>query len=177
MRASGINSLSRCTACLASFSALDDKIELNRRMNETLDAMARAIFKDWFVDFGPTRAKMEGCAPYLAPEIWTLFPNRLDDEGKPNEWGRLTLAELAAQSRGQIRTGPFGSQLHQADYLPVGTPVVMPANLNSGEIIEDGIARIGPSMVARLGDPCHERRGHSLRTTWRHRPKGIGRLR
>ena len=39
---------------------LDDKIALNRRMNETLEAMARAIFKDWFVDFGPTRAKAEG---------------------------------------------------------------------------------------------------------------------
>ncbi len=46
--------------------ALDDKIDLNRRMNETLEAMARAIFKDWFVDFGPTRAKMEGGAPYFA---------------------------------------------------------------------------------------------------------------
>ena len=66
--------------------ALDDKIDLNRRMNETLEAMARAIFKDWFVDFGPTRAKMEGGAPYLAPEIWALFPDRLDDEGKPEGW-------------------------------------------------------------------------------------------
>ena len=45
---------------------LDDKIELNRRMNETLEAMARALFKDWFVDFGPTRAKIEGRDPYLA---------------------------------------------------------------------------------------------------------------
>ena len=60
---------------------LDDKIELNRRMNETLEAMARAIFKDWFVDFGPTRAKAEGRAPYLAPELWDLFPDALDDEG------------------------------------------------------------------------------------------------
>ena len=47
-----------------------EKIELNRRMNATLEAMARAIFKDWFVDFGPTRAKAEGRAPYLAPELW-----------------------------------------------------------------------------------------------------------
>src|ERR1700730_4726703 len=59
--------------------ALDDKIELNRRMNETLEAMAGAIFKDWFVDFGPTRAKMDSRAPYLAPNIWALFPDRLDD--------------------------------------------------------------------------------------------------
>jgi type I restriction enzyme S subunit len=73
---------------------LDDKIELNRRMNETLEAMARAIFKDWFVDFGPTRAKMEGRAPYLAPDIWSLFPDRLDDEGKPEGWNQVPLAAL-----------------------------------------------------------------------------------
>ena len=70
---------------------LDDKIELNRRMNETLEAMARALFKDWFVDFGPTRAKMEGRAPYLAPDIWSLFPDRLDDEGKPENWTEAPL--------------------------------------------------------------------------------------
>ena len=56
---------------------LDDKIELNRRMNRTLEEMARAVFKDWFVDFGPTRAKMEGQAPYLPPELWDLFPDEL----------------------------------------------------------------------------------------------------
>ncbi|RCL04859.1 hypothetical protein BJI49_12070 [Acetobacter pasteurianus] len=65
---------------------LDDKIDLNRRTNETLEAMARALFRDWFVDFGPTRAKMAGEAPYLSPELWKLFPNRLDDEGKPEGW-------------------------------------------------------------------------------------------
>ena len=65
---------------------LDDKIELNRRMNETLEEMARAIFKDWFVDFGPTRAKMEGRDPHLAPEIWNLFPDKLDGERKPVGW-------------------------------------------------------------------------------------------
>ena len=65
---------------------LDDKIELNRRMNETLEAMARALFKDWFVDFGPTLAKIEGRDPYLAPEIWDLFPDKLDDGRKPEGW-------------------------------------------------------------------------------------------
>ena len=57
--------------------ALDDKIELNRGMNETLEAMARAIFQDWFVDFGPVRAKLADREPYLPPELWALFPNRL----------------------------------------------------------------------------------------------------
>lgn len=81
-------------------SAIDDKIELNRRMNETLEAMARVIFKDWFVDFGPTRAKMEGRAPYLAPDIWSLFPDRLDDEGKPEGWQQINLREAADVSSG-----------------------------------------------------------------------------
>ena len=65
---------------------LDDKIELNQRMSKTLEAMAQAIFKDWFVDFGPTRAKAEGRTPYLAPELWELFPDALDDEGRPVGW-------------------------------------------------------------------------------------------
>lgn len=68
-------------------------------MNETLEAMAQAIFKDWFVDFGPTRAKMEGRAPYLAPDIWSLFPDRLDDEGKPEGWGFFRLTDLAVHHK------------------------------------------------------------------------------
>lgn len=74
-------------------AALDDKIDCNRRMNETLEAMARAMFKDWFVDFGPTKAKMEGRAPHLAPEIWDLFPDRLDDDGKPEGWETIGIGE------------------------------------------------------------------------------------
>ena len=56
---------------------LDDKIEINRRMNQTLEEMARAIYNDWFVDFGPVRAKLEGREPYLLPELGDLFPDRL----------------------------------------------------------------------------------------------------
>jgi len=85
-------------AIAAILGALDDKIELNRRMNKTLEAMARAIFKDWFVDFGPTRAKMEGRAPYLAPEIWSLFPDHLDDEGKPEGWSVGFLSDIAVMN-------------------------------------------------------------------------------
>ena len=56
---------------------LDDKIELNRRMNETLEAMARALFKSWFVDFDPVRAKMEGRDTGLPKHIADLFPDRM----------------------------------------------------------------------------------------------------
>ena len=83
-------------------SALDDKIELNRRMNATLEGLARALFADWFVDFGPTRAKMALSAkgaknaqtkPYLAPEIWSLFPDRLDEDGVPEGWEKKPLGD------------------------------------------------------------------------------------
>jgi type I restriction enzyme, S subunit len=59
---------------------LDDKIELNRKMNETLEAMARAIFKSWFVDFDPVRAKAEGRKPYgMDAKTATLFPDSFRD--------------------------------------------------------------------------------------------------
>ncbi|MBD3814170.1 MAG: restriction endonuclease subunit S [Betaproteobacteria bacterium] len=75
---------------------LDDKIELNRRMNETLEAMARALFKSWFVDFDPVRAKMEGRDPGLPKHIADLFPARLVDSelGEiPEGWRHSTIGE------------------------------------------------------------------------------------
>jgi type I restriction enzyme, S subunit len=79
-------------AIASILGAIDGKIGLNLRMNETLEAMARAIFKDWFIDFGPTRAKMEARSQYLASEIWSLFSDRLDDdEEKPTKWELGTL--------------------------------------------------------------------------------------
>jgi len=74
---------------------LDDKIELNRRRNQTLEAMARALFKDWFVDFGPVRAKMEGSEPYLPADLWRLFPERLDDDGRPEGWEEVSAETVA----------------------------------------------------------------------------------
>jgi type I restriction enzyme S subunit len=58
---------------------LDDKIELNRRMNETLESMARALFKSWFVDFDPVRAKAAGRDPGLPKELAALFPDSFQD--------------------------------------------------------------------------------------------------
>ena len=86
--------LSEQHAIAATLGARDDKIELNRKMNATLEAMTRALFRDWFVDFGPTRAKMEGREPYLSPDIWALFPDRLDDEGKPEGWEEARLSDF-----------------------------------------------------------------------------------
>jgi type I restriction enzyme S subunit len=77
---------------------LDDKIELNRRMNETLEAMARALFKSWFVDFDPVRAKAEGRAPGLPQPLADFFPARLLDSelGEiPEGWGIKPVGDLA----------------------------------------------------------------------------------
>jgi type I restriction enzyme S subunit len=68
---------------------LDDKIELNRRMNETLESMAQALFKSWFVDFDPVRAKADGRDPGLPKPIADLFPDSFQDSelGEiPNRW-------------------------------------------------------------------------------------------
>ena len=87
---------------------LDDKIELNRRMNRTLEEMARAIFQDWFVDFGPTRAKKEGLDPYLPPELWDLFPEHIVDSelGEiPEGWEWKTVKDCFDLTMGQSPPG------------------------------------------------------------------------
>ena len=93
---------------------LDDKIELNRRMSETLEQMARALFKAWFVDFEPVRAKMEGrwrrgeSLPGLPAHLYDLFPDRLVDSelGEiPEGWGVGTVDEEFDLTMGQSPPG------------------------------------------------------------------------
>ena len=77
---------------------LDDKIELNRKTNETLEAMAKALFKSWFVDFDPVRAKAEGRPTGLPAEISDLFPDSFEDSelGEiPSGWKCSPLADRA----------------------------------------------------------------------------------
>jgi type I restriction enzyme S subunit len=108
-------------------ATLDDKIELNRQTNETLEALARALFKDWFVDFGPTRTKAEGGAPYLAPELWALFPDALDDEDKPVGWSFDRLGSHVKATKGLSYKGK--GLVDQGEGLPLH-------NLNS--VLEGG---------------------------------------
>jgi len=70
---------------------LDDKIELNRRMNQTLEAMARVLFKSWFVDFDPVRAKADGRDTGLPKPIADFFriPSRIRSSGRFRGDGRL----------------------------------------------------------------------------------------
>ena len=95
---------------------LDDKIELNRKMNETLEQMARALFKSWFIDFDPVRAKMEGRIPQgMDPETAALFPSRLVESELgivPEGWEVKKLGDIAELVYGKPlkaedrRTGP-----------------------------------------------------------------------
>ena len=139
---------------LAEFvSSLDDKIELNRRMNGTLETMARAIFKDWFVDFGPTRAKMEGGTPYLKPGIWALFPDRLDDEGKPEGWSASHVGSIC--------------EFNPPERIAAGIPapyLEMAALPTEGSIHSEPVPRVfsagtkfrdGDTLLARI-TPCLE---------------------
>ena len=83
---------------------IDDKIELNRRMNETLEEMARALFKSWFVDFDPVRAKMESRDTGLPPDLAALFPDRLVDSELgliPEGWEVRALGEVADVTGGR----------------------------------------------------------------------------
>jgi type I restriction enzyme, S subunit len=83
-------------ACI--LGAFDDKIELNRRMNRTLEGLARALFQSWFVDFDPVRAKAAGqTPPGLAPHVAKLFPDAFEDSelGKiPRGWRARSLPEV-----------------------------------------------------------------------------------
>jgi type I restriction enzyme S subunit len=82
---------------------LDDKIELNRKTNETLEAMAKALFKSWFVDFDPVRAKAEGRPTGLPAEISDLFPDSFEDSelGEiPSGWEVGGLEEFLVLQRG-----------------------------------------------------------------------------
>jgi type I restriction enzyme S subunit len=94
-------------AIAAILGSIDAKIDVSRRLNQTLEATARRIFNDWFVDYGPTRAKLDGAAPYLEKSLWELFPNELDGQGLPLGWRMTSLQEVLAtlETGGRPRGG------------------------------------------------------------------------
>ncbi len=98
--------LSEQRAIAQILGSLDDKIELNRRMNDTLEAMARALFQSWFVDFDPVRAKGEGRAWHLSAQLADLFPGSFESSelGEiPNGWNSGTLGDVADHPRRSVR--------------------------------------------------------------------------
>ncbi len=117
----------RAIACI--LGTLDDKIELNRRMNRTLEAMARAIFQSWFVDFDPVRAKATGQQPPgLKPEIAALFPDAFEE----SELGQIP---KGWKVESLDKTAHFLNGLALQKYPPTGEetlPVIKIAQLRSG---------------------------------------------
>jgi type I restriction enzyme S subunit len=136
---------------LGVLGPLNDKIELNLRMNKTLQATARAIFKDWFVDFGPTRAKMEGSAPYLNSDVWSLFADRLDGRGKPEGWIDTTIGQevdVVGGSTPSTKEPHFwGGDLAWAtpkDLSSLSTPVLLSTER---QITDAGLSQIGSGLL------------------------------
>jgi type I restriction enzyme S subunit len=136
---------------------LDDKIELNRRMSETLEAMARALFKSWFVDFDPVRAKAEGRDPGLPKPLADLFPSRLVDSelGEiPDGWEIKPIGELADVVGGST------PKTERPEYWEGGTHhwvtpkdlsgLSMPVLLDTERMITDaGLAQISSGLLPK----------------------------
>ncbi|MCY4003901.1 MAG: restriction endonuclease subunit S [Rhodospirillales bacterium] len=131
---------------------LDDQIDLNRRMNETLEAMARAVFRDWFVDFGPVRAKVEGREPYLSSPTWGLFPDAFEREGVPRgwEWSKIG-KEVRAVGGGTPSTkeGVYweGGDRHWAtpkDLARLSSPVLLETER---KITDSGVRKISSGLL------------------------------
>ena len=142
-------------ACI--LGALDDKIELNRRMNETLEAMARAIFKSWFVDFEPVRYKAAGQQPPgLAPHIADLFPDGFEESelGEiPQGWNIYHLTEVfEINPYRQLSKGNIAPYLDMASMPTQGHAPVSWIKREYGS----GMKFInGDTLVARI-TPCLE---------------------
>lgn len=102
--------------------ALDDKIELNRRMNETLEEIARALFKSWFVEFDPVRAKSEGRQPWgMDAQTAALFPSEFEDSelGEiPKGWRVSTVGDVATLERAGVNPASAPDEVFEHFSLP-----------------------------------------------------------
>ena len=157
--------LSEQRAIAHILGTLDDKIELNTRMNETLEAMARALFKSWFVDFDPVRAKMEGRDTGLPQHIADLFPDRLVDSEMgeiPEGWEVIPLDAIARFQNG------LALQKHRPAPNEARLPAVKIAQLRAGEANsgEWASATIRPECIIENGDILFSWSGSLLVKTW-----------
>jgi type I restriction enzyme, S subunit len=121
---------------------LDDKIELNRKTNETLEAMAKALFKSWFVDFDPVRAKAEGRSTGLPAEISDLFPDSFDDSelGEiPSGWRVMEL--------GMVSTFLNGYAFKSSDWQEHGVPVVKIGSVKPGFVDVDNVSFVSDEIA------------------------------
>ena len=148
--------------------SLDDKIELNRRMNQTLEEICRALFKYWFVDFGPVRAKMEGrwkkgeSLPGMPADMWDLWPSDFEESeiGEiPKGWKVSRLSETCSTQYGYTASAtelPLGPHLLRVtdinkapwiDWASVPYCAIPPEDFQRYALAE------GDILVARMADP------------------------
>jgi type I restriction enzyme S subunit len=143
-------------AIAAVLGALDDKIELNRRMNATLETMARALFQSWFMDFDPVRAKLDGRQPVgLNPGTAALFPEQLEDSplGQiPKGWSPQSLPEaIEVNPRRALKSGTIAPYLEMKNLPTQGHAAeeVVDREFSSGTKFQNGdtlLARITPCL-------------------------------
>lgn len=154
--------------------SLDDKIDLNRQMNETLEGMAQAIFRDWFVDFGPVRRKMAGATnpvaimggltpdPTRAAELAALFPDALGDDDLPVGWSEKPLDQIADFLNG------LALQKFPAQPGEPSLPVIKIAELRGG--LSDKSNRASPDLperyIIRDGDFLFSWSGSLMAKVW-----------
>jgi type I restriction enzyme S subunit len=143
--------LSEQRAIAGMLGALDDKIELNRRMNATIESIARSVFRQWFVD-----READG------------------------NWEESSLEEIFGNKSDCVLTGPFGSHLHAHDYCDRGTPLILVKHVMDGHIVEDGLPLVGEHKLPdikryllEIGDIVFTRVGAVGRSAYIHpRHKG-----
>lgn len=152
-----VPSLSEQRAIASILGSLDDKIELNRRMNETLEALAQALFKSWFVDFDPVRAKMEGRQPAgMDDETAALFPDSFEDStiGEiPKGWSADALSNVVEVN--PRRALPKGQSAPHLDMKSMPTKGHYPAELTERDFGSGTKFIKGDTLLARI-TPCLE---------------------
>ena len=143
-------------AIASVLGSLDDKIELNRRMNANLEAMARALFQSWFVDFNPVRAKLDGRKPEgLDNATAALFPDKLEDSKLghlPRGWAAQRLTDaIEVNPRRTLKSGTIAPYLDMKNLPAQGHSAeeVIDREFSSGTKFQNGdtlLARITPCL-------------------------------
>jgi type I restriction enzyme S subunit len=148
---------------LSLLGALDDKIELNRKMAETLEAMARAIYRSWFIDFDPVHANADGRAPaHMDPATAALFPDRFGEEGLPEGWEVRPLDQIAEFLNG------LALQKYPAKQDEDSLPVIKIAELRNGVTAKSNRASrdVPDKYVIKSGDYIFSWSGSLMAKYW-----------
>lgn len=131
--------------------SLDDKIELNRRTAATLEELARALFKSWFVDFDPIRAKAEGRSTGLPAATATLFPDKFGDDGLPEGWSERPFGDVFDVRNGNTPSTEdaryWGGDHYWAtpkDLSPLKSPVLLSTDRT---LTDEGVAVVNSGLL------------------------------